>query len=246
MRQLLPVPIDEVDPDVTYAADARPTPAGRPWVLTNMVATVDGAASVDGLSGGIGGDADRAAFHALRAVPDVILVGAGTVRAENYGPPRTTEARQAQRVARGQEPYPRIAVVTGKLELDLTSSLFTASPNRPIVVTTTESPAERRAEVATVADLVVVGDRHVDLAAALVALAETGVRTVLCEGGPVLDGQLVAAGLIDEVCLTIAPLLASGDASRIMHGPTPDRPEGLCLDRVLEQDGTLLLRYVRA
>lgn len=245
MRQLLPTPIDDIDPDVAYASDPRTAPAGRPWVMTNMVATVDGAASIEGVSGGIGGPADRAVFGALRAVPDVILVGAGTVRAEGYGPPSTTTERQHRRVARGQQPFPRLAVVTGRLELDLTSRLFTDSPNRPIVITSNQSSPERRDEVAQVADVVVAGGDRVDLTEALAALAASGVAVVLCEGGPTLDGQLVAAGLIDEVCVTIAPLLAAGDASRIMHGPTPDHPERLRLDRVLEQDGTLLLRYVR-
>ena len=95
------------------------------------------------------------------------------------------------------------------------------------------------------ADVVVAGGDRVDLGEALAALAASGVEVVLCEGGPMLDGQLVAAGLIDEACVTIAPVLAAGDASRIMHGPTPDHPERLRLERVLEQDGTLLLRYVR-
>jgi riboflavin-specific deaminase-like protein len=245
MRQLLPKLLDDVDPDEIYAADERVGPTGRPWVMTNMVATVDGAASIEGVSGGIGGPADAAVFGALRAVPDVILVGAGTVRAEGYGPARTTAERQRRREARGQEPYPHIAVVTGQLDLDLNSSLFTDSPNRPMVVTTSRSSSERRDEVARVADVVVAGDEHVDLARALSTLAGLGVKVVLCEGGPNLNGQLVAAGLLDEVCVTIAPLLAGSDASRIMHGPTPTQPEHLRLTRILEQDGTLLLRYVR-
>jgi riboflavin-specific deaminase-like protein len=246
MRQLLPVPIDEVDPEEAYGADERSAPAGRPWVVTNMIASVDGAANLYGRSGDLGGPADRAVFSALRSAPDVILVGAGTVRAEGYGPPRTTTERQIRRVARGQEPFPRIAVVTNRLELDLTSPLFTESPNRPLVVTSNRPSPARRDEVSLVADVVVAGDDQVDLGAALAALAALGVRVVLCEGGPSLDGQLVAAGLLDEVCVTIAPLLAGGTASRIMHGPPPERPEGLRLDRVLEQDGTLLLRYLRA
>jgi riboflavin-specific deaminase-like protein len=245
MRQLLPVPIDEVDPDDLYAADARPRPVDRPWVLTNMIASVDGAASVEGVSARLGGPADRAVFGALRAVPDVILVGAGTVRAEHYGPPRTPEAQQARRRARGQEPFPRIAVVSGRLDLDLTTPLFTGSSSRPIVITGTRPSPEQLAAASEVAEVVVAGEAHVDLGVALAALGRLGAAVVLCEGGPMLDGQLLAEGLLDEVCLTVAPLLAGGDASRIMHGPALARPEGLRLDRVLEQDGMLLLRYVR-
>ena len=246
MRQLLPEPRDEVDPDEVYAADARPAPPGRPWVLTNMIASVDGAASVEGTSGALGGPADRATFHALRGVPDVILAGAGTVRAEGYGPPRTDAGQQARRVARGQEPYPRIAVLSGRLDLDLASALFTDTPTRPIILTSRRPSPEQLAAASDVAELIVTGDEHVDLPEAIAALGRGGANVVLCEGGPVLDGQLLAAGLIDEVCLTVAPLLGGGEAHRIMHGPVLDQPEGLRLDRVLEHDGMLLLRYVRA
>jgi riboflavin biosynthesis pyrimidine reductase len=246
MRQLLPEPLDEVDPDEVYATDHRPAPPGRPWVLTNMIASVDGASHVEGTSGALGGPADQAAFHALRGVPDVILAGAATVRAEHYGPPRTDTGQQARRVARGQAPYPRIAVLSGRLDLDLTSALFTDSPTRPIVITSRRPSPEQLAAVSEVAELIVAGDDQVDMTEAIAALGRVGARVVLCEGGPLLDGQLLAAGLIDEVCLTVAPLLGGGDASRIMHGPMLAGPEALRLDRVLEDEGMLLLRYVRA
>ena len=252
MRQLLPEPSPgtalelDLDLDEVYGADARPAPPDRPWVLTNMIASVDGAASVEGRSGELGGPADKAAFGAIRGVADVILVGAGTVRAEGYGPPRTSAPQQARRQARGQEPFPRIAVVSGRLDLDLTSPLFTASPTRPIVVTSRRPSPEQLATVSEVADVVVAGAEKVDLDEALTTLRRSGANVVLCEGGPSLDGQLLAAGLLDEVCLTLAPVLVGGSASRIMQGPALDRLEGLTLDRVLEHDAMLLLRYVRA
>jgi riboflavin-specific deaminase-like protein len=255
MRQLLPAPppgFAEIDTDLgldldeVYGADARPAPLTRPWVLTNMIASVDGAAAVEGRSGQLGGPADKAAFSAIRGVADVILVGAGTVRAEGYGPPRTSEAQQARRQARGQEPFPRIAVVSGRLELDLTSALFTASPTRPLVVTSRRASPEQLGAISEVADVVMAGADTVDLDEALTTLGRSGTAVVLCEGGPTLDGQLLAAGLIDEVCLTVAPVLVGGAASRIMQGPPIGRLEGLTLDRVLEHDGMLLLRYVRA
>jgi riboflavin biosynthesis pyrimidine reductase len=246
MRQLLPTPIDDVDPDELYATDARPAPAGRPWVLANMIASADGAASIEGRSGQLGGPGDRLVFRALRAVADVILVGGGTARAEHYGPPRPSADQQAARRDRGQAPVPRIAVVTGRLDLDLSSPLFTDSPTRPIVITGTRPSPEQLAEASEVAEVVVAGTDTVDLAAGVAALAELGAGVVLCEGGPTLNGQLLAAGLVDEWCMTVAPLLAGGDAGRIAHGPPPGRPESLQLDRVLEQDGLLLLRYVRA
>ena len=118
MRQLLPEPVEDVDPDELYPDDARPAGVDRPWVLLNMVTSVDGATAVEGRSAGLGGAADQTVFHVLRSVPDVILVGAATVRAERYGPPRTSQAHQAARQARGQAPFPRLAIVSGRLDLD--------------------------------------------------------------------------------------------------------------------------------
>ncbi len=199
-----------------------------------------------GRSGGLGTPADRAVFTALRAIADVIVVGAGTVRAEGYGPPRTPEPEQRRRLARGQQAFPRLAVVSGRLDLDLTSPLFTESTERPIILTGTAASADTRAAAGEVAEVHVVGDAHVDLGAAMATLADLGARVALCEGGPVLNGQLLALGLIDEVCLSVSPLLAGGDSNRIIHGAIPPDAEAMRLDRVLEDDGMLLLRYVRA
>jgi riboflavin-specific deaminase-like protein len=245
VRQLLPEPLDEVDPDDVYPADDRPAPAGRPWVLLNMVTSVDGATALEGRSGALGGGADRAVFRVLRSVPDVIMVGAATVRAERYGPPRTSEAHQAARRARGQDPFPRLAIVSGRLDLDVGAELFTATPTRPIVITASAAPADRRAELAEVADLVVAGDERVDLAAALAELRGLDRSVVLCEGGPSLNAQLLAAGLVDEVCATIGPVLVGGSSKRMIEAATPDTPEPLRLVRLLEADGVLLVRYVR-
>ncbi|MEO7555856.1 MAG: dihydrofolate reductase family protein [Acidimicrobiales bacterium] len=233
-----------------YAADPRPPhPDGRPWVLLNMVASVDGATSVDGVSGSLGGDADRAVFAAIRAVADVILVGAGTVRAEGYGAPRPSAAARAAREARGRPPAPRLAIVTSSVDLDPRAPLFAdAEPaNHPFVVTALGALPERLAAIAAVTDEVIVaGDGRVDSAMALQELGHRGAQVVLCEGGPSLNGQLIAAGVVDEVCLTVAPVLASGDSARIARGPAPVSPLGLRLDRALEADGTLWIRYVRA
>lgn len=247
VRQLLPRPVDDVDPVAVYAADERPAPADRPWVLANMVASADGATAVDGRSGALGGAADRAAFTAIRAVADVILVAAGTARTEGYGPPRTPPALQERRRGRGQAAKPRIAIVTRRVELDIGAELFGDPDSRCLVVLPEDAAAERVAAVAAVADVVTAGHGDVDLAACLAHLRAAGVATVLAEGGPSLLGQLVAADLVDELCLTLAPALVAGASDRIVHGP--DMADGLAplhLDRVLEQDGTLLLRYLRA
>lgn len=247
VRQLLPHPADEVDVVEAYAADDRPVPAGRPWVLVNMVASADGATAVEGRSGALGGPADRAAFTAIRAVPDVILVAAGTARAEGYGPPRTPPALQEARRARGQSAKPRIAVVTRRVDLDLDADLFHDPGSRCLVVVPEDADPARVEAVAAVADVVAAGHGGVDLGACLGHLHGAGVRTVLAEGGPSLLGQLVAMDLVDELCLTLSPALVAGGSARIVHGP--DLPGGLAplrLERVLEQDGTLLLRYVVA
>ena len=242
MRQLLPQPGD-VDPAQAYAIERRP-PAGRPWVLVNMVASVDGATAVDGLSGSLGGPADKRVFGAIRAVADVVLAGAGTVRAERYGPPRTPPPLQEARRARGQDPKPRIAVISASLDLPLDTALFRTPESRPIVVTTTAAEPGRRQAVAEVADVVEAGAGRVDLAEALATLGRSGVRVVVGEGGPDINGQLLAAGLVDELCLTVSPQLVGGPSPRLAVG-TEAAPTPMRLVHVLEADGLLFLRYVR-
>jgi riboflavin biosynthesis pyrimidine reductase len=224
VRQLLPEPIDAVEPLDVYRD--LPVVEGRPVVRLNMIASVDGATAVAGRSGGLGGSADRKVFAALRSLADVVLVAAGTVRAENYGP--------------GTLP---IAVVSGSLRLEWDAPFFTAATHRPIVVTSGRAPAERVKRAAEVADVLVAGDAEVDLAGAVDLLGERGFRHVLAEGGPSLNGALAAADVIDELCLTLAPLLVSGDAKRIVTGPVLSPPPDLTVRSLCEEDGYLFLRY---
>jgi riboflavin biosynthesis pyrimidine reductase len=191
-----------------------------------MIAAVDGATAVDGLSGGLGGPADRRVFAALRSLADVVLVAAGTVRAETYGPAKVP-----------------IAVVSGSLSLDWTTPFFTAATHRPIVVTSKQAPPAALEEAASVAEVVIAGDGEVDLGDAVLRLGERGFRHVLAEGGPSLNGALAAAGLLDELCLTLAPYLVSGNAKRIVSGPGVVPPPGLSLRTLCEEDGYLFLRY---
>jgi 5-amino-6-(5-phosphoribosylamino)uracil reductase len=235
-----------VDVDALVAADARPAPAGRPWLLVNMITSLDGAITIDGRSGGLGRPADKALFFALRAVADVVLAGAGTVRAEGYGPARPTAAQRAARVARGQAEAPAIAVVTRSMELDLTSRLFTETVTRPIVITCAAAPASHVDAAREVADVIVTGDDTVDLPSALAALGERGVAVVTCEGGPRLNGDLVVDDLVDEWAHTLSPLLTGGDAVRAAIGPPPPSPREMVLDRLLEGDGLLLARWLRS
>ena len=228
-----------------YAYPAASSPAGRPWVRANMVASVDGAASVNGRSGGLSGRADRQIFGLLRSLADVILVGAGTARAEHYGPARPAAILPELRA--GRTATPPIAVISGRLDLDPGLELLTAAPPeaRTIVITSEQAPQRQRAAVAEHADLLVAGTEHVDLKTALVGLADRGYRRVLTEGGPHLLGQLAAGGHLDELCLTVSPLLAGPGPGRIIDGGELV-PGGLALTlgHVLADEGFLLCRYL--
>lgn len=241
MRPLFPGAAVPADPAVVYGD--WPAPSGRPGVRVNMIASADGASAVDGTSGGLGGPADRRIYLLLRSLADVALVGAGTVRAEGYGAPALPSELVAAREARGQAPLPRLAVVSRSCDLPWDASLFTSPASRPFVVTVAAAPDDRRARAARVADVVVAGEEIADLERALVALGEAGARAVLCEGGPGLNGQLLRAGLVDELCLTVAPMLVAGAAGRIATGPPLVPPVGLELASALEEDGFLFLRY---
>ncbi len=240
MRRLLPDPTDDVDLDEAYAL---PGP-GRLHLRANFVTSTDGAAEVAGRSGGLSSDADHRLFSVLRGLCDVVLVGARTVRHERYGPARPTPDRRAWRQERGLAAAPPIAVVTSGVDLDLTSAFFTEATARPVILTTGAAPATTREEAARVADVVVCGETEVDIGSALQALADRGLTRVLCEGGPHLLGQLVAAGRLDELCLSLSPVIAGPERLRIIGGAPLDQPASLELAHVLTADGTLFLRYV--
>jgi riboflavin biosynthesis pyrimidine reductase len=239
LRQLFPDATDHPDLAALYAY-----PGGQ-WLRANMVSSVDGAASLEGASAGLSSDTDRQVFALLRTLSDVILVGAATARAERYKPARPQELWRDLRA--GRTPTPPIAVVTARLDLDPASPLIAAAPPdaRTIVVTTARAPADRRAELARHADVIVAGDEAVDLKAAVSALAERGHRRMLAEGGPHLLAELAGAGLMDELCLTIGPLMAGPGANRIVSGDPVTRPLPLTLAHVLEDDGFLLCRYIK-
>lgn len=214
----------------------------RPGVRVNFVSSIDGAATHDGLSGGLSGPADKRRFELLRRVCDVVLVGAGTVRDEGYGPMRVSEASARWRVEHGMPEHPVFAIVSGHLDLDPGSRVFTEAPVRPIVVTSGRASALDRFE--GLADLIVAGEQHVDLVAALESIRGRGLTRVLCEGGPTLFGSLLAADAVDELCITIAPSLEAGDSRRISAGEVP-QARAMRLDQVLRSADTLLLRYSR-
>ncbi len=244
MQRLWPTPGEINDIAALVADEARPPWAARPWLLVNMITSLDGAIAIEGRSGGLGGPADAAVFAALRGIADVILVGAGTARTERYGPPRPSAATRRARQARGQAPAPRIAVVTRSLTLDLASPLFTEAEERPLVIAPAAADPARLAEVAAVAELVLTGGAEVDLTAALAQLRRGGVAVVTAEGGPILNANLAAADLIDEWALSVAPRLVGGDAARAVTG-APPVDHRYRLERLLEGDDILLSRWVR-
>jgi riboflavin biosynthesis pyrimidine reductase len=213
MRQLLPDPIDSVDVDQIAALYAYAPHGG---VRANMVSTLDGAVSADGRSEAISGPPDRFMFGLLRALSDVIVVGAGTARTEGYGPGRARPEFAQLRVAAGQPATPTIAVFTRSGQLDPASTLFTEAKQRTLVITCDAAPPDRRSALSKVADVIVSGDEEIDLVLAVSKLRERGHKNVLTEGGPRLLGDITAAGLLDELALSLSPLLAGGTAGRIM------------------------------
>jgi len=179
-----------------YAA-ARPTPDGRPWVGVCMVASVDGSSVIDGRSGGLGNANDAEVLATLRRLADVVIVGAGTVRAEGYGPPK--------------KPGLRIGVVTNSGVVDTSSRLFTSGAGFLVVPEGVEAEG---------VDVLRAGEGRVDLPLAIERLDQivTGVRYVQAEGGPRLNAALAEHDLIDELDLTISPRLVGGAGSRLLAG----------------------------
>jgi len=242
MRQLHPAYREDLTDDALRSVYAYP--ADRPWLRANMVSSLDGAATVDGRSGGLSPAADKAVFSLLRGLCDAVLVGAGTARSEGYRALRARPGDADLRASRGQRPAPVLVLVSGRLTLDPASALFTGGAQRTVVITSDASDPPARARLGAVADVVVAGEDTVDLAVALRALKDRGLTRVLCEGGPRLLGDVVAAGLLDELCLTVSPVLVGGDAPRLMSGPATG-PAPLRLASVLSDQDVLLMRYLR-
>lgn len=254
MRRLLPVPADpsaltDREWSLDELADAYAYPAGGAvWLRANMVSSVDGAAAFGGRSQPLSSAADMRLFGVLRGLADVVVVGAETVRLEGYRPARARDAFAARRAAAGQTPAPPVAVLSASLDLDFSLPLFTAPAVPTLLLTGAQAAAERVAAArAAGVEVVVAGQgRGADPAAVVVALAERGHRRLLTEGGPSALAGFARAGVLDELCLTLAPRVALGDAPRIMHGAAPQaEPLDLGLESVMEEAGFLFTRYRR-
>ncbi|MCD2196723.1 pyrimidine reductase family protein [Actinomycetospora endophytica] len=245
MRHVWPPggPPGELDRAALAGVYAYPARLDRPFVRVNFVASADGAVSAGGLSTGLSAPGDRQVFGLLRELADVVLAGSGTVRAERYRGVRTSPELRERRRARGRTEVPPVAVVTGTADLEPDARLFTDTAVPPLLLTTTGAAGRARERFGDTAEVLAVGE-EVTPGAALDALAGRGLCRVLCEGGPALFGSFAAAGLVDELCLSVAPQLAGAGADRILGGPAlEDGPEPLRTASVIAHDDGLMLRY---
>jgi len=224
----------------------RSRPKHECWVIGHMVAGLDGTAAVAGRVGSLSTTPDQALFPRMRQVADIVLVGAETVRREGYGPIELSDAAQASRRRLGLAPTPPLAVVSRSLALDWTSKVFSGATEeaRTHVITCANADRERLAEAEEVATVVIAGEDRVEPAAALRALADRGRRVVLCEGGPTWLGELVAADRLDELCLTISPLMG-GDPLPVAVTPAGAGLAEFDLAGTMLEENTLFLRYER-
>lgn len=237
-----------LDTDALTAAYAPDR--ANPGLRLNFVSSIDGAATVDGRSAPLGTPADKQVFGLLRRLCDGLIVGAGTVRDENYGPLRSDDEQRHWRLDHGLQPHPRLVIVSSRLDLDPSAAVFSKAPVRPIVVTHRRSKEARREALAEVADVIVHGVDEVDLPGAVGELREAyALDQLLSEGGPQLFASLYAADLVDELCLTLSPRLAGPGADRIIvgdRGPGMPPTMAMRLHHAIAEDSALLLRYVRA
>lgn len=243
------------------SAEAPAVARDRPYVVLNMIATLDGRATIAGRSGPLSSPADRALFHGLRSVVDAVLAGAGTVRAERYGPlVRDPDGRRA-RSKLGLSESPLACIVSASLDFPADQPLLADPGSRVAILTPSDGDlaaasaqpeGKPRAGAGAQIDYVRARapDGSLDLRAALAELHDRlHVGTLLCEGGPHLNAELLAGGLVDELFLSVSPLLAGGDpagddpALRIVSGPGLDPPARLELAGALERDSSLFLRY---
>lgn len=259
MRRLYPAPTDakgsterewgllELADAYAYPADHQASLAGGGWLRANMVTTVDGAAYHDGRSHPLSGPVDMRIFGVLRALSDVVIVGAETVRHERYRPAQRREQFAARRAAAGQTSVPAIAVVSASLHLDFSLPLFTEPLVPTLVLTGAAAPHHGVvAAEAAGAEVIYAGEgAAVDPRRVKPELVRRGFTRLLTEGGPRLLGDLAAAGVLDELCLTTSPRIAVGTAARVMSGPELGPLHELALTDLLEDAGFLFARYRR-
>ncbi len=218
-----------------------PVPAAG-WVRATMVATLDGSVTgTDGRSGSISGPADRAVFSVLRGLADVVLVGAGTTRAEAYRPPAAKPEFAQRRATAGQAPAPRLAIVTASGQLGPIEAAL-GGPDGPYLITCAAADLDGLRARAGQSQVLVAGEDRVDPRLAITHLAARGLPRILLEGGPHLLGEVIGADALDEICLTVSPLLTAGHGMRAALGTATARP--LRPAHLVECDGALLGRWL--
>ena len=215
MRQIFPPSL--ADEPVSLNDVYRTVPRSRPWIVLSMVQSIDGSTSLDGVSGPLGSSEDQRIFSVLRSRADLLLVGSSTVKAEGYKPLT--------------RPGQRLAIVTGSGDLPWTEPVYTH--NQTVIVAPEDGPAMP-------ATVVRAGTGRVDLAKALQLLAP---KVVLLEGGSSLNGQMLQLGLVDELCITTAPVTVTGKGPRIAHSEMESQ-HSFALATILESDGYLFSRYL--
>ena len=243
MQQVWPEPSRPVDHLDVYEEAPRPHSPERPWVILCMIATVDGAVTVKGRSGPLGGPADWAVLTGLRGCADAIVVGAGTARTEDYGPPTVAADVRERRRQRGQRPEPLLAVVSARGDLDPSARLFSGPEPTRLYLAAGAAP-QRRRSLESVADVRTAGESSVEASAVVEDLAAEGRSLILLEGGPRLNNSFAAADLIDEFCITRSPLLATGGPGILEGDPLPAALD-VHLDRLLVADGMVFARFLR-
>lgn len=221
-------------------------PAARPWVRFNFVTSLDGSATHQGVSAPLGNDGDRRLFRLIRRLCDVILVGAGTVRAEGYAGPLVSGEDTEWRAAQGLAKHPALAVISGTLDLDPDSDLFRLCPVRPLIFTTTAAGPQRVRNLSKVADVIAMNGEGVRTRACAEELQARGLGRILCEGGPGIFGRFVAEDTADELCLSLSPLLTGGGGGRIAAGADSPALRRMTLESLLESDSALYGRWARA
>ena len=232
------------DPLTPYLDVDRTQPRHECWVTGHMVAGLDGTAAIHGRVGALSTEPDQDLFRRMRQIADVVMVGAQTVRSEGYAPMRLSEPARAQRRTRGQSEMPPVAVVSRSLDLDWSSQVFAEAPEhaRTIVITCAGADPQRLAAAEKAATIIIAGDDRVEPAKALQALAGLGYQVVLCEGGPRWLGELVAADRLDELCLSISPMMGD-DALPVSVAPPGADIAQFSLKSTMVADDTLFLRY---
>ncbi|MDO4254139.1 MAG: dihydrofolate reductase family protein [Kocuria sp.] len=221
---------------------ARTWPDAKVGAAAMMVASLDGASSLDGLSGGLSSPTDQMLMDVLRSVADVVIVGSATLLAEGYKGLAVSSESAAWRVANGLPPHPVLAVVSGSLQMDPQVSFLAEAPVPPLILTGAQAPPDKVKALSEVADVVMAGeDRHVDPVWAHHELVARGYQRVQCEGGPNILSQWHGAGRIAQLNLTVADAVAGGDSGRILRG-TDASPRRTVLRQVLRDGSVLFLQ----